>query len=72
MRCMADDDDYGDDDDDDGDGMFFEILNCFRNAFWRNAKTDTPSFEILWTGNSVTRLGDLLDFGEVFKALDNN
>ena len=24
------------------------------------------------TGNSVTRLGDLLDFGQVFKAFGNN
>ena len=26
----------------------------------------------LWVGISVTRLGDLLDFGQVFKAFGNN
>ena len=25
-----------------------------------------------WLLNSVTRLGDLLDFGQLFKAFDNN
>ena len=28
-------------------------------------------FNMAWT-NSVTRLGDLLDFGQVFKAFGNN
>ena len=26
----------------------------------------------LWPANSVTRLGDLLDFGQLFKACGNN
>ena len=25
-----------------------------------------------WAANSVTRLGDLLDFGQVFKVFGNN
>ena len=35
----------------------------------------TPEFEnkiILWLGNRVTRLGDLLDFVQLFKAIGNN
>ena len=35
----------------------------------RNAKSDRHTLSI---GGSVTRLGNLLDFGQLFKAFGNN
>ena len=41
------------------------LLDRARNlSLWRNKKMPPPS--------SVTRLGDILDFGQLFKAFGNN
>ena len=42
---------------------------CILINFPRNI---LPAYLHLFLGSSVTRLGDLLDFGQVFKAFGNN
>ena len=46
------------------------FLNCPRHQ--KSLDTDNKIFPALYRVTSVTRLGDLLPFGQLFKARDNN
>ena len=47
---------------------FYFELHPLENNFKRLSYNETQAF----VPNSVTRLGDLLDFGQLFKAFGNN
>ena len=59
MLSMSSSNGYDDDDDDGGVGL------CINGQIGRRKKKDVVVI-------SVTRLGDLLDFGKLFKAFGNN
>ena len=54
----------------------FEVEKSFSKSFGsgppRMLSSTLKLPNILPTTTSVTRLGDLLDFGQLFKAFDNN
>ena len=63
MLSMSSSNGYDDDDDDDDDDGGVGL--CINGQIGRRKKKDVVVI-------SVTRLGDLLDFGKLFKAFGNN
>ena len=61
MLSMSSSNGYDDDDDDDDGGVGL----CINGQIGRRKKKDVVVI-------CVTRLGDLLDFGKLFKAFGNN
>ena len=45
---------------------------CFAQFEWFTAAFDSSAPQLFFTADSVTKLGDLLDFGQLFKAFGNN
>ena len=60
---------------DDGKKKFkqtFLAKKLFKLLAWRNSMKRSKLCQSTYLGTGVTRLSDLLDFGQLFKAFDNN
>ena len=53
-------------------GNLFDTGNTRAHNLWPQSTTKQKFILLQWVMTSVTRLGNLLDFGQLFKAFGNN